>query len=113
MHENGLRPSPPQWALEAGLPEPFHGEGFSEYVKRIGLDPGLLLEELQERTLCLANLRLATTLQRALPDAFDRHVDKLAASVLGPDRKYVEHNARVLFGDSFRRPKRGVSLPPS
>lgn len=79
MDENGLRPLPPEWALQAGLPNPVDGEGFSEYVSRLGLNPKSLLEDLNERTLCLANGRLATTLQREMPAAFDRYVDELAS----------------------------------
>ena len=83
MDENGLRPSPPAWALDAGLPEPLQGEGFSEYVRRIGMDPDELLVELNERTLCLANGRLATSLQRALPDVFDAHVAQMRSKWKG------------------------------
>lgn len=113
MNENGLRPEPPEWAIAAGLPEPSEGEGFSEYATRLGLDPDPLLADLEERTLCLANGRLATSLQRAMPHVFDLHVDSLSREVLGDDRSHIERNARILWGDRFRRPMRGVSLPPA
>lgn len=93
MSDNELRPEPPEWALTAGLPGPLQGEGFSDYSKRIGIDPEPLLEGLNEVTLCLANLRLATALQREMPSYFNEHVKALVTK--------------------HRRPVAGVSLRPS
>ena len=114
MNENDLRPEPPEWALDAGLPKPEKGEGFFEYVTRLGLDPGPLLIDLNDRTMCMANLRLAHALKCAMPHVWDLHVDKVASWHIPPERRdQIEKDAKLLFGDRFRRPMRDVSLPPS
>ena len=109
-----LLPEPPQWALDAGIPYPLVGEGFTAYVTRLGLDSEALLEELNERTMCLANLRLATALQRSLPHYFDQHVDAMSRGALGVEgQKRVERIADFIWGCNARRPARDVSLLPS
>ena len=51
-----LRPQPPVWALEAGLPAPREDENFVRYVTRLGLDSSYFFEDLTaqtaERTVC-------------------------------------------------------------
>lgn len=109
----GLQPDPPQWALAAGLPEPESGETFSEYVLRLGLSPDSLLDGLTEQTVCLANGRLATALQRSMPQSFDLYVDALCEGVLDSERRAeVERIAQSLWNGRYRRPKQGVSLHP-
>ena len=76
MLEPLLEPSPPQWALDAGLPPPVAGEAFCAYVERLGLDCDSLLEDLTVQTLPCANSRLAALLTRELPGAFWAHVEK-------------------------------------
>jgi hypothetical protein len=112
VNDYGLRPEPPEWALAAGLPRP-NGEGFTDYVSALGLDPRSLLDGLTEQTICIANLRLATTLQRAMPHVFDLYVDKLAEKHIEPERrKALADFAYSAFGSSYRRPARGVTLLP-
>jgi hypothetical protein len=77
MEDYGLTPRPPQWTLDAGLPEPHDDESFLAYVTRLGYSGGELLADLDERTMSLANVRLATKLQRSMPVEFDKHVDRL------------------------------------
>jgi len=69
-----IPPRLPDWALWAGVPEPHEGEGFCEYVSRLGLDPEPMLIGLDERTYCLANQRLASELMRQSPDLFMEYV---------------------------------------
>lgn len=107
MDDYGLRPEPPRWALEAGLPEPKKEEGFAEYVTRLGLDAEELLVELTAQTAPLANGRLATTLARAMPGARDRYIEHLVSIHIDPLRRlYLEDVARSAFGVSFRRRRR-------
>lgn len=101
MDDFGMRPEPPQWALDAGLPEPTCKEGFSEYVSRLGLEPDELLTELTEQTSPLANLRLAHTIRMVMPGAWDRFVDSLNIPL--ERRLELENIARNVFGESFRR----------
>jgi len=79
-----LRPNPPQWALDAGLPAPRDGETYCAYVERLGLDCDELMVELTERTLPLANSRLAAAIARACPDTFDAYKRARRAAVLPP-----------------------------
>lgn len=103
MEDFGLVPRPAEWALRAGLPGPKHGEGFAQYVTRLGFDPAELLVELTPRTACLAHLRLNTLLQRSMPAAFDKHIDALARAHLDPEsRKRIEHSAHMLFPGQCR-----------
>lgn len=103
MEDYGLQPQPAQWALSAGLPAPKKDEGFIEYVERLGMDASELLVELHEQTICLANYRLNTQLQRQMRDAFDVHVEELAAMHLDEARRWeVRHNAAVLWGGQCR-----------
>ena len=97
----GVLPEPPQWALDAGLPAPQEGEGFSQYVTRLGFDADDLLDELTERTAPLANGRLASALRKAMPDVWDSYVDTL--DIPYERRAEIEDMARNLFGESFRR----------
>lgn len=65
---------PPAWALAAGCPAPGLAETFSEYARRLGLDPdeltrGLLYEERE-----VANARLQTAIMRGAPASFRRAV---------------------------------------
>lgn len=101
MDDYGLRPEPPQWALAAGLPEPKKKEGFTEYVTRLGLDAEELLIDLTEQTSPLANGRLAATIRKTMPDAYDRFLGSLYIPL--ERRKELENIARNIFGDSFRR----------
>jgi hypothetical protein len=105
MSLSDLRPEPPAWALEAGLPEPLEDEMFVPYVRRLGLSTRSLFDGLDDQTADLANIRLATRLHRAMPDAYDRYIDALSRRVLSKeDRKRIENNARLLFPSNFRRP---------
>ena len=107
LDDFGLRPSPPQWALEAGLDAPKEEEGFVEYVTRLGLDASELLIELTPQTAPLANGRLATTLARAMPEARDRYIEALAEIHIPPERRLqIENFACNAFGADFRRPHR-------
>lgn len=65
-----LRASPPEWALQAGLPPPGEDESFEKYVSRLGLDPEELLVGLNETTMVLANIRLASALMKEAPEAY-------------------------------------------
>lgn len=104
MRDYGLRPAPPSWALEEGLPAPHDDETFIPYVLRLGLQPEPLLVDLTEQTIMLANSRLATTLSRTMRPAFDRYVQRLAEIHITPARQAeLENFARSIFGDSFRR----------
>ena len=78
---NGFRPLAPFWAVEAGLPEPEPDETFEQYVERLGLRSGPLVEGLTERTMCLANVRLSSELAKHLPDAWDRHLTNWVANI--------------------------------
>ena len=112
MDDFDLRPEPPSWALKAGLPSPHEGETFIPYVQRLGLQPEPLLVELTERTIVLANLRLAHTLKYAMRPAYDRHVDRIAEVHITPQRQEeIRRIAFNIFGESFRRSPVGqVSL---
>jgi hypothetical protein len=74
MKTSHLKPTPPRWALEAGLPAPRPRESFRKYVTRLGFDADELLVGLNERTLPLANGRLAAAIQYASPEAFSRYL---------------------------------------
>jgi hypothetical protein len=84
---DSLRPQPPAWALEAGLPAPLEGENFVRYVTRLGLDSGYFFEELTAQTAELANLRLGSYLIDAMPDAFREHVHALSLRYLSDHRR--------------------------
>jgi hypothetical protein len=71
---DGPEPTPPYWAIEAGLPEPEEGETFRAYVCRLGLDADELLEGLRPRTAVVANMRLAGKIADICPEAWDRHL---------------------------------------
>lgn len=64
----------PDWAIWAGCPEPTEGEMFSDYVRRLGLDPEPMLEGLNERTYGLANYRLWSVLMRKNPHGFSEYL---------------------------------------
>jgi hypothetical protein len=103
LNDYGLRPEPPLWALEEGLPAPHEDETFIPYVSRLGLQPGPLLMELNQQTIPLANGRLSTTLSRDMRPAFDRYVQSLAEKHIDPARrKQIEIMAYQIFGDNFR-----------
>ena len=103
MNDYQLSPEPAQWALNAGLPKPHPEEGFIEYVERIGLDATELLEGLHERTVCLANYRLNTQLQRQIRPAFDAHVQALSRIHLSDARRAeVRRAAELLWGEGCR-----------
>jgi hypothetical protein len=96
-----LRAEAPQWALSAGLPAPYEDELFMDYVPRIGLDLYSLFEDLNDQTAPLANIRLASVIQDAMPDEWDAYV---ATLVDDPDRKkYLQDTAFDLFGSNYRR----------
>jgi hypothetical protein len=104
LEDYGLRPEPPLWALEEGLPAPHEGETFVPYVLRLGLQPAPLLVELDRRTIPLANGRLSTALSRAMQPAFDRHIERLAQKHITPQRRReLEVMAYNIFGASYRR----------
>jgi hypothetical protein len=69
-----LKPQPPQWALDAGLPAPDNGEVLGEYVTRIGLDYWKLVEGLDTRAAVNAHIRLVNMLADACPDAWQAHL---------------------------------------
>jgi len=78
-----LRPDPPQWSIQAGLPLPLEDEEFCEYVTRLGLDcPDLLMDldlRLDESGVeGIANLRLATAIQKIVPDIFSAYTEREA-----------------------------------
>lgn len=104
MEDFGLRPEPPLWALEGGLPAPQEEETFVSYVRRLGLKPEPLLAGLTERTIVIANTRFASRLQETMRPVFDRYVAKLAREHLTPERrKQIEIIASNVFGDTYRR----------
>ena len=77
-----VTPRVPEWARWSGIPEPRENEGFSEYTRRLGLDPDPLLAGLNDRTIELANMRLASELMRRSPDCFLRYVDARKSTYL-------------------------------
>jgi hypothetical protein len=108
MSLSDLRPDPPAWALEAGLPEPEENESFVAYTRRLGLDVEKLLADLTDQTAPLANVRLGSRLMRLIPDAYERHLAQLVAKhgVSSPERKRrTENLARSLFGKDYRARK--------
>jgi hypothetical protein len=84
---NSLRPQPPAWALEAGLPAPQEDENFVRYVTRLGLDSSYFFEELTAQTVELANLRLGSYLIDAMPEVFHAHVRALKLAHLDEGRR--------------------------
>jgi hypothetical protein len=105
MDDFGLRPRPPHWALHAGLPEPHADEGFCEYVIRLGFSDQEMLEGLTERTMPLANWRLATRLQRSMPQHFSEYIDRLVEEHVPSERRNeLRLGARRIWGDRERRP---------
>ena len=103
MNDFGLLPNPAQWALDAGLPAPRPDEGFAHYVSRLGLDAATLVADLTEQTICLANWRLNTRLQRDMRAAFDAHVSELSVKHMDASRRReIRHAAKVLWGDRCR-----------
>jgi hypothetical protein len=82
-----MKPEPPAWALDAGLPAPTPGEDFNAYCQRLGIDPAPLVDGLDARTECIANLRLADRLQRDLPRAWQAHIDARVAEHIKPERR--------------------------
>jgi len=71
-----VKPSPPQWALDAGLPAPKDTETFIEYCHRLGWGQQTideLLCDLTPRTAPLANTRMAALLIKKLPLAWEDH----------------------------------------
>lgn len=87
-----LRPTPPEWALAAGLPSPEDGEGFIEYVTRLGLGAEVLTHDLDERTAELANIRLASLLQKEMPADFRLYVQGYVAEHVPEERQHwLEH----------------------
>jgi hypothetical protein len=75
-----LQPRVPEWALWSGLPEPHEAENFVQYVSRMGLDPGPLLQGLTDNSLAIANRRLATELMRQLPSYYEGWVEAVRRS---------------------------------
>jgi hypothetical protein len=71
---NGPIPTPPSWAVAAGLPAPTRGETFRDYVTRLGLSPSELLEGLTTRTAVVANIRLASKVADTMPEAWQKHL---------------------------------------
>ena len=84
-------PTPPLWAINAGLPEPKDGESFCAYVERLGLDCEWFLEDLTEQTAELVNLRLASLLMDKMPKEFRAHVRMLVAAHVPPGRARRMH----------------------
>jgi hypothetical protein len=78
---------PPAWAVAAGLPPAVPGEQFDAYCIRMGIDPEPLLVELTERTMPLANRRLAHHLRGEMPRVWQAHIDAIVAAVLTPERR--------------------------
>lgn len=103
--------SPPRWAVDAGVPEPYLDETFCDYVKRLGFNADWMLQELTDRTACLANVRLSTALMKTMPYEYDDYVTRICEE-RGIDRKRIEYMAFNLFGDRFRRPLGLVKLRP-
>lgn len=103
MNDYGLAPSPAQWALDAGLPAPWEGEGFTEYAARLGLDAVELVDGLNATTICLANYRLNTQLQRRMRSTFDAHVQALSRAHLDDSRRAeVRRAAEIIWGERCR-----------
>lgn len=81
-----VKPSPPQWALDAGLPAPKARESFAKYCQRLGFTEDEiddLLIGLNEQTSVLANSRLAALLTRKLPQHWEAHKKRRRIAVLG------------------------------
>lgn len=77
-----MRPQPPRWLLEAGLPEPQPGDDLVGYWRRHGVPQHVIdgcYEGLTERTLELANVRVNTQVRLGCPAAFTEYVDGLCA----------------------------------
>jgi len=81
-----VKPSPPQWALDAGLPAPKARESFEKYCLRLGFsqdDIDELLTGLNDRTYVLANSRLAAYLVRRLPEHWEAYKKRRRLSAIG------------------------------
>jgi hypothetical protein len=74
-----LKPEPPQWALDAGLPAPVNGEVLGEYVERIGLPYWRLVYGLTPRTAVNAHIRLVNMIADSCPDVWRRHLHEWTA----------------------------------
>jgi hypothetical protein len=86
---DGPVPTPPFWAVEAGLDEPYEDETFRAYVRRLGLDPSELLADLTPRTAVVANIRLAHKIAQLCPQAWERHL-----------QEFVRAHAKVTYRPS-------------
>jgi hypothetical protein len=82
-----MKPEPPAWALEAGLPAPTADEDFDAYCIRLGFDPESFHADLTERTMVIANRRLAHRLRLDMPRAWQAHIDAVVAAHLTPERR--------------------------
>jgi hypothetical protein len=82
-----VKPEPPAWALDAGLPNPTVDEEFAAYCVRLGIDPVPLIDGLTEQTLCIANSRLANHLQREMPRVWQAHINERVAEHVTPQRR--------------------------
>lgn len=80
-------PKPPQWALDAGLPEPEPREDFCDYVTRLGLDCSELFEGLTPRTMVVAQMRLAQKLADETPDVWRAHVERFVKQHARPKKE--------------------------
>lgn len=68
-----MKPRPPRWALEAGLPEPLAAESFRAYWSRLGVAESTLnavLRDLHGSTETVANERMSSYVARVAPDSY-------------------------------------------
>ena len=80
MGDNGhlpdVKPNPPQWALQAGLPGPTETETLHDYCRRLGIDYLKLTAGLEPRTITNVHIRLVNVLAERCPDVWHKHLDE-------------------------------------
>jgi len=89
----------PRWALETlSAPAPGPSETFTAYCDRIGAPTDELLGDLNEQTADLANVRLATWIQRQHPEKFRRYTRSWLKTLV-PSERLV---ALEIIGENIR-----------
>jgi len=69
-----IKPQPPQWAMDAGVPPPRALEGIGAYCERLGLPYTKLVEGLGEITAVNVHIRFANMLADENPGVWRQHV---------------------------------------
>ena len=71
-----IKPQPPQWALDAGLPPPEPREGIGDYCNRLGIPYQQLVGDLSVRAAVNVHIRFANMIADRCPDIWRRHVEQ-------------------------------------